>query len=330
MKRFIILMVLLVSIMQSIFADETTLSITQKLSNSVGEATTSVGDITFHFTGSSTTYQNAYVKMVPGSGLTISTSTGNISKIVLAYANGRTKSKGLTFTATPSDTWDAKSSTWTGSASSVTLTCGGDGECSISGVTVTYTPTKSLTFTNNQVAADLTTLGQSVQKPTNATDKVTYTSSNAQLAQIDTKGWIRFVNTGIVTISATDDSGATGSYTLAINATEAKSTVDGKTKTCTVTGTGKISNKNVASVPYIKMQIGNANEASMVRAVGSNNYLAITNLDANGFSHAFVNATTGLPTMGTYYAFTPTVSGTLTVTGAFDSNGGGQKRRTAL
>lgn len=315
-------MVLLLSIMPRLFADEVALTITQKLSQTTGEASTTVGDITFNFTGTKTTYQNAYVKMVPESGLTVSTSTGTISKIVLAYADGRKKSETLTITPNLG-TWDATSSTWTAadnsSTSSVTLTCSGDGERSVSGVTVTYTPTKALTFSNSQVTGDLTTLGQMVQNPTNASGAVTYTSSNDKLAQIDGNGWIRFVNTGIVTISAKDASGATGSYILAINATDAQATVNGNT--LTVTETGKISNKNVVSVPYIRMQIGNANEASLVRAVGNNKYLTITNLDTNGFSHVFVDDNTGLPTMGTYYAFTPTVSGTLTVTGVFDGRG---------
>lgn len=325
-------MVLLLSITTRLSANEVALTISQKLSDNAGEASTTVGDITFNFTGSKTTYQDAYVKMTTGSGLTVSSKSGNITKIVIGFATGRSKS--MTFSANLG-TWTEQTSTWTGSANSVTISANDrDGnksnESSINTIYVTYSPTSSLTFAKSQDTGDLLDLGKKVQTPQNAKGKVTFKSLNSNIAQVDDNGWIRFVNTGLATIQATDEKGVIGYYTLAINATEAKSTVDGKTKTCTVTGTGKISNKNVASVPYIKMQIGNANEASMVRAVGSNNYLAITNLDANGFSHAYVDPNTGLPTMGTYYAFTPTVSGTLTVTGAFDSNGGGQERRAAL
>jgi hypothetical protein len=109
-------------------ADEATLSITQKLSQSKGAASTTIGPLTFSFTGSETSYQSNYVKIVPGSGLTVSIANGTISKIVIGYYGDRTKT--ISFTANPG-TWTQKTLTWTGSASSVTFTASDNGECSI-------------------------------------------------------------------------------------------------------------------------------------------------------------------------------------------------------
>ena len=105
-----------------------------------------------------------------------------------------------------------------------------------------------------------------------------------------------------------------------VNAQDAQFTTSGNT--CTAASPGKINGKLIQDVPFIKMQIGASNETAMIRSLGDG-YMAVTCLDANGYIHAY--SPTGLPTMGTYYSFTPTVSGTLTVTGAFDPNGKGSK-----
>lgn len=317
-------MVLLLSIMPRLFADEVALTITQKLSQTTGEASTTVGDITFKFTGSRTSYQDAYVKMTTGSGLTVSSQSGNITKIVIGFAAGRTKT--MKFSVTPG-TWTEGTATWTGSASSVTISAdnredGKSNESSINTISVTYSPNSSLTFDKSQDTGDLLTLGMQAQKPTNASGNVTYKSLNTNIAQVDANGWIRFVNTGLATIQATDGKGITGYYTLLINTAGAQFTTSGNT--CTAASTGKINGKLIQDISFIKMQIGASTETSMIRTLGTSNYMAITNLDAGGFIHVYVNSETGLPTMGTFYAFTPTVSGTLTVKGAFDSNGGGK------
>lgn len=323
-------MVLLLSIMPRLFADEVALTITQKLSQTTGEASTTVGDITFKFTGSRTSYQDAYVKMTTGSGLTVSSQSGNITKIVIGFAAGRTKT--MKFSVTPG-TWTEGTATWTGSASSVTISAdnredGKSNESSINTISVTYSPNSSLTFDKSQDTGDLLTLGMQAQKPTNASGNVTYKSLNTNIAQVDANGWIRFVNTGLATIQATDGKGITGYYTLLINTAGAQFTTSGNT--CTAASTGKINGKLIQDISFIKMQIGASTETSMIRTLGTSNYMAITNLDAGGFIHVYVNSKTGLPTMGTFYAFTPTVSGTLTVKGAFDSNGGGGKNAAKL
>lgn len=325
MKKLFALMMLLLCIMTRLSADEVALTISKKLSNSSGPATTTVGDITFQFTGDGTSYQNAYVKMTTGSGLIVSSQSGNITKIVIGFAAGRTKT--MKFSVTPG-TWTEGTATWTGSASSVTISAdnredGKSNESSINTISVTYSPNSSLTFDKSQDTGDLLTLGMQAQKPTNASGNVTYKSLNTNIAQVDANGWIRFVNTGLATIQATDGKGVTGYYTLLVNAQDAQFTT--KDKTWTATGTGKINGKLIQDVPFIKMQIGASTETSMIRTLGTSNYMAITNLDAGGFIHVCVDKDkTGLPTMGTFYAFTPTVSGTLTVKGAFDSNGGGK------
>ena len=317
MRKILFLMCMFLCAISNVRADETTLSITSKLSNSTGDASATIGNITFSFTGTSTTYQNAYVKMMPGSALTVSTSSGTITKIVLGYADGRTNT--LSFTAN-TGTW--KSPTWTGGASSVTLTGDGNkGECSVSTVTVTYSSKSSLTFANSQATGTLTDLGMQAQKPTSASGSVTYSSSNTKIAQVDNNGWIRFVNTGMTTITAKDSKGNSGSYSLIVSAEEATATTSGNTYT--LADSGKISNKYIQDVPYIQMRVGTDREIAMAKTYGTNNYLGITCLDANGYVHACVDKTTGVPTMGTYYVFNPSAKGKLTVKGVFYQNGTG-------
>lgn len=317
MRKILFLMCMFLCAISNVRADETTLSITSKLSNSTGDASATIGNITFSFTGTSTTYQNAYVKMMPGSALTVSTSSGTITKIVLGYADGRTNT--LSFTAN-TGTW--KSPTWTGGASSVTLTGDGNkGECSVSTVTVTYSSKSSLTFANSQATGTLTDLGMQAQKPTSASGSVTYSSSNTKIAQVDNNGWIRFVNTGMTTITAKDSKGNSGSYSLIVSAEEATATTSGNTYT--LAGSGKISNKYIQDVPYIQMRVGTDREIAMAKTYGTSNYFVITCLDANGYVHAYVDKTTGVPTMGTYYVFNPSAKGKLTVKGVFYQNGTG-------
>lgn len=317
MKKLFALMMLLLCIMTRLSADEVALTISTKLSDSPGSATTTVGDVKFEFTGDGTSYQNAYVKMVNGSALTVSTSNGTITKIVIDYATERTKTN--SFTANP-ETWDDNTSTWNGSSNSVTLTAGDKGECSVSSVTVTYSSSSSLTFASPQQTASMTDLGVMALKPNNTTNNVTYTSSNIKIAQVDKNGWIRFVNTGMTTITATDTiTNKSGSYTLLVTAQEATTSVSGKTYT--LTSDGKISNKHILDVPYMNMQVGQDGEMTMAKSYGTNNYLGMTCLDRNGFVHVFVDK--GLPTMGTYYVFKPSAKGKLTVKGVFHQNGSG-------
>lgn len=317
MKKILFLMCMLLCAINYVMADETTLSISEKLANTSGNASKTIGDITFSFTGSGTTYQNAYVKMISGSALTVSASSGTISKIVIDYASGRDKTN--SFTANTGN-WADKTSTWTGSSQSVTLTAGEKGECSVSSVTVTYSSSNSLTFGQSQQTAPMTDLGVMALKPNNTTNNVTYTSSNIKIAQVDKNGWIRFVNTGMTTITATDTiTNKSGSYTLLVTAQEATTSVSGKTYT--LTSDGKISNKHILDVPYMNMQVGQDGEMTMAKSYGKNNYLGMTCLDRNGFVHVFVDK--GLPTMGTYYVFKPSAKGKLTVKGVFHQNGSG-------
>ncbi len=314
--RRILLILTFLCMVGSLFADEATLTITQKLSTTRGAASTTVGPLTFNFTGSKTSYQSNYEKIVPGSGLTVSIANGTISKIVIGYYGDRTKT--ISFTANPG-TWTQKTLTWTGSASSVTFTASDNGECSISSITVTYSSTTSLNFSSSDQSVELTKLGVNPLKPTNASGTVTYTSSNTNVAKVnDNNNWLRFVNTGKVTIVATDANGATGSYTLTITAPDATTSISSDGKTYSVTGTGKLNDKDVEDIPYISMMVGADGEAAVVREVKSG-YFAISGIDVNGYSHTY--SPNGVPTQGTFYTFKPTVSGSLTITGAFDTNG---------
>lgn len=321
--RRILLILTFLCMVGSLFADEATLTITQKLSTTTGAASTTIGPLTFSFTGSETSYQSNYVKIVLGSGLTVSIANGTISKIVIGYYGDRTKT--ISFSADKGN-WTQKTSTWddgkTGNISSVTFTASSDkdkGECSISSITVTYSSTSSLNFSSSDQSVELTKLGVNPLKPTNASGTVTYTSSNTNVAKINkNNNWLFFVNTGTSTIIATDSKGATGTYTLTVTASDATTSISSDGKTYSVTGAGKLADKNVEDIPYISMIVGADGEAAVVREVKSG-YFAISGIDGNGFSHTRV--TDGVPDMGTYYKFMPTVSGKLTITGAFDTNG---------
>jgi hypothetical protein len=174
-----------------------------------------------------------------------------------------------------------------------------------------------LNFSSSDQSVELTELGVNPLKPTKASGTVTYTSSNTNVAKVnENNNWLFFVNTGTTTIVATDAKGATGTYTLIVTASDATTSIDGKTYF--VTGAGKLADKDVEDIPYISMIVGADGEAGIVREVKSG-YFAISGIDVNGLSHTHV--TDGVPDMGTFYTFKPTVSGSLTVTGAFDTNG---------
>lgn len=158
---------------------------------------------------------------------------------------------------------------------------------------------------------DLTDVGQ---KATGATKKITYSSSNPKIVQVDaTTGALRFVNSGLASITATDSNGgATASYSVTINAAAATYRINNG-NTYELTGTGKLGDKRVTDIPGITAQFGSDGEVTVVRSIGGG--LGATTIDTNGYSFIYKPGT--YPTMGTYYKFTPTTDGWLDVWGYF-------------
>ena len=192
-----------------------------------------------------------------------------------------------------------------------------NGDASTTVGPLTYSSTSSLTFSSNSMSVNLTDLWQQGLTPTNAKGAVTYSSSNEKIVQVESNGWLRFVNSGMATIVATDENGANGSYAITVNAPDATTSISTDGKTYTVTGAGKLTDKDVKDIPYIDMLVGGDKQIAMVRDVNKG-YLAITCKDANGYPHVYVE--NGVPTKGTFYTFKPTVPGKLTITGAFETN----------
>lgn len=158
---------------------------------------------------------------------------------------------------------------------------------------------------------DLTDVGQ---KATGATGTITYSSSNPKIVQVvATTGALRFVNSGLATITATDSNGgATASYSVTIEAAAATYRINNG-NTYELTGTGKLGDKRVTDIPGITAQFGSDGEVTVVRNVGGG--LGATTIDTNGYSFIYKPGT--YPTMGTYYKFTPTTDGWLDVWGYF-------------
>jgi len=84
-------------------------------------------------------------------------------------------------------------------------------------------------------------------------------------------------------------------------------------------GTGMLDKTtDVTSVPGITMEYGNKSDLTLV--VNSGGMTVVKMIDVNGFSHPNLTTETGkIPTGGTYYKFTTTKAGMLTVSGVFST-----------
>jgi hypothetical protein len=172
----------------------------------------------------------------------------------------------------------------------------------------------SISFSTASKTYQLINLTDAGQTATGATGKITYSSSNPKIVQVDaTTGALRFVNSGSASITAThSNGGATASYSVTINADAATYRINNG-NTYELTGTGKLGDKRVTDIPGITAQFGSDGEVTVVRSIGGG--LGATTIDANGYSFIYKPGT--YPTMGTYYKFTPTTDGWLDVWGYF-------------
>lgn len=171
-----------------------------------------------------------------------------------------------------------------------------------------------ISFSTTSKTYQLINLTDAGQKATGATGTITYSSSNPKIVQVDEKkGALRFVNSGLASITATDSNGsATARYSVRIEAASATYSINNG-NTYELTGNGKLENKTVTVIPGITAQFGSDGEVTVVRNVGGG--LGATTIDTNGYSFIYKSGT--YPTMGTYYKFTPTADGWLDVWGYF-------------
>ncbi|MBQ8462578.1 MAG: hypothetical protein IJ544_00475 [Prevotella sp.] len=157
--------------------------------------------------------------------------------------------------------------------------------------------------------------------PTGTT--ITYSSSNTAVATVDGDG-IDMHHNGTATITAratidgveyftthtvnvTGEPGATATFSPA-------SPTD--SETFTISGTGSLPETENGS--WISVSFGSPLETQIVGTASGQS--AAKSLDTNNNSWAY--APDGIPTMGTYYTFTPTVSGTLVLHGYMDASNG--------
>lgn len=306
MRKYLLLLLFFFSLVTQVFGGELSWQVTEKLAQNAGDATVSYSSFTFKFTKVSG-YQSSYVKMVGGSGLTISSSNKNITKIEFGYSDGRTKT--LSFTSASSGT--LAEPVWTGNAQSIAFTASGSGEFSLSKITITYSDEGTLSFPEPTKTYSLVDLESTGQKAVSSVSGVTitYETSNPKIVQVDNNGNLRFVNAGIASVKATGSNGAMTSYSVVIAADTASYMVKGNTYT--LTGAGKLRKKVVTDIAGMTMQFGADKEITVVREV--NGKIGAATIDENGYK--YTDALNTIPQHGTYYVFKPTNNGELNVKG---------------
>lgn len=181
-------------------------------------------------------------------------------------------------------------------------------------------------FAYETASSDRNMSSSTTGKPTliNTTgETVTYTSSNTQVATVDASGNVTFLHNGTAYITAKATIDAVEYWTThkviitgETNATETWNTSTLNQETYTLSGTGYVAQTSEGSM--ITINYGNASELE-TQTVDNGHARCI---DANGYSHAHLSGgTTGIPDMGTYYAFTPKVNGTLSINALVSEDG---------
>lgn len=301
------------------------LSFTKALTaGSDNSASTTVGDVTFTFSGDKTTYYSDNVEL--GNSSKIKVSVGSNTSITGITINiyGAANSQAAISLNNQQGTF--KDNVWTGTAGSVEFKNNDSKKTvAIESIVVTYTKSSTLAFTHTKkdfqlynlftTSSDNNTLKSGTAK--------SYTSLNTTVAQIDKNGYLRFVNSGLTTISATDASNNTAYYVVKISAPEVNPAAYIKDNVLDLSNVaeGELSTSTI-KLSSLVIGVGSQNETAVLKNLGTADVprRGIVCLDKNGYNHAEVGKT--LPTMGTYFTFKPTASGTLTVKGYFNQNGG--------
>lgn len=289
-------------------------------------ATKTIGDMKFAFTG--TSFSNDHITFSNGSNLTVTgPKSAKITKVTF-YVYGADSLSQATISADRGDVRSitASSNSWTGTNSKVifdlekqdTLTF------AVQAIVVTYTNTGSISFPSTEKSYVLKNLFTTSDDANliSSTSTVTYSSKNTDIAQIyEDTGYLRFVNDGWATIKAVCD-GDSAFYVAHISTSEVDLTTVVNNNTFDVSSAteGELSATSI-KLPYLTIGIGSTTETAVVKNWGNDSSprKGVVGLDSNGFNHACAE-TAGYPTMGTYFSFTPTANGTLTLTGYFYAN----------
>ncbi len=150
---------------------------------------------------------------------------------------------------------------------------------------------------------------------------ITYSSSNVAVASVNaTTGLItgNHNGTAVITASYVNSSTSaveyTATYTVTVtgetSGTASFSPVPPTTsETFTITGDGKLEQSYVGN--WFTLAMGSADEVQIAETIGGEH--GVRGIDINGFSHVYVTA--DVPTMGSYFAITPTQNGVLSFRG---------------
>lgn len=170
----------------------------------------------------------------------------------------------------------------------------------------------ALTATDNanKISSGLPTL----YNPDNAV--VTYTYDGTVIGNYEQVYPPRLKATGAGTVTASIG-GKTSQYILNVTSPTVTGTFDAATNTYTFNNVGVIRNRSIDEVPFISMSFRGGPTAVVVDD-GTRTVLRV--IDANGYSHPNLNGGANkIPPEnnwgGTFYKFTPSVNGELTVTG---------------
>lgn len=186
-------------------------------------------------------------------------------------------------------------------------------------LTVGATFAQSIEFDgDDEIVVNLLDLKMTSGMPT--IDGATYSSANDKIVRVDPyTGALTFLNTGVTSIIATKN-GQTASYKITVMADDAKETITENGTQYNVTASGKLGSNIVTSIPYITLQYGAVGEVAIVREVNDGYGVNVIGAAEGNIGSLVPNSGTN-PTSGTYYVFTPQLSGQLTVSGYFTKTG---------
>lgn len=174
------------------------------------------------------------------------------------------------------------------------------------------------TFDAHEYSVDLLDIKKTTGMPT--MQGATYASKNEKIVRVDpATGALTLLKTGITSISGTVN-GVTDSYTITVWANDAVETITENGTQYNVTGDGKLPSNTVTSIPYITLQYGTHGETAIVRSINEGHGVNVIGA-ADGNVGSIVPNSGSNPTSGTYYVFTPQLSGALTVSGYFNETG---------
>jgi hypothetical protein len=308
--------------------NEVALSFNTALASGTGTtASSTVGDITFTFSGSNVSYSSDHVTLDSGDVVKVAQVSGSGSTItgITFYIYGDVSSQASL--SLNSNTGTFSSNAWSGSASTVAFKNSNSKKTvSIQAIVVKYAKSSTVSFAAQEKSYALTDLfvasGQgNLATSTTSGATITYSVLNQKVAQTYPSGYLRFVNDGWTTVSGSDGTN-TAYYVAHITTQEIDPTdyVSGNVlDMSSITTEGEISATSV-KLPYMTIGIGSPTETAVLKNLGTKDSprMGMVCLDISGFNHAQLN--TNPPSMGTYFTFTPLTNGKLTVKGYFFAN----------